>query len=186
LKRVAQGNRASLVDHARRVIAQIGGIEGDLPSYVDIGTVEAWSDTAHLVLEKLAKLIVDGRFAGTDLDTVERLRAWVGSPEAHDAIASGSRLTHGDLKSDQIFVTDDGYRVIDWQRPILAPPDVDLVSVLVDHAIDASEYVDATVCRLFWFLRLHWAVVAQFDLFPGNRWPLFDQWATEATGKILD
>jgi aminoglycoside phosphotransferase (APT) family kinase protein len=103
----------------------------------------------------------------------------------HDAVAAGSRLTHGDLKSDQIFVTSDGYRVIDWQRPVVAPPDVDLVSVLVDSGIDPGEYVGAAVRRLFWFLRLQWAVVAQFDLFPGRRWPLFDRWAAEATGEIL-
>jgi hypothetical protein len=33
---------------------------------------------------------------------------------------------------------------------------------------------------IFWFLRLHWAVEAQYTLFPDRRWPLFNQWASEA------
>jgi hypothetical protein len=62
LGRVVRGDPVSLVEHARRVVVEVGELPGDLPSYVDIGTVGAWSDTAQLVLQKLAKLVVDGRF----------------------------------------------------------------------------------------------------------------------------
>jgi aminoglycoside phosphotransferase (APT) family kinase protein len=44
-------------------------------------------------------------------------------------------VIHGDLKADQVFVTRAGYRVIDWQRPVVAPPEVDLVSLLVGQEV---------------------------------------------------
>jgi hypothetical protein len=34
-------------------------------------------------------------------------------------------------------------------------------------------------------VRLHWAVEAQYELFPASRSPLFDDWAREAVGNIL-
>jgi hypothetical protein len=88
--------------------------------------------------------------------------------------------------AEQVFVRADGYRVIDWQRPVVAPPEVDLVALLVRAGLDPRPYVDATTVRVFWFLQLHWAVEAQAHLFPERRWPLFDQWAAEAVGHILE
>ena len=67
---------------------------------------------------------------------------------------------------------------MDWQRPVVAPPDIDLVALLVGQAIDPRPHVSATAFRAFWFLRLHWAVEAQAHLFPGSRWPLFDHWVS--------
>ena len=95
-------------------------------------------------------------------------------------------MTHGDLRTDHIFLTTDGYRVIDWQRPVVAPPDVDLVGLLVAASHDPRPYVDAAVIGVHWFILLHWAVQAQHDLFPQERWPLFDQWAVSSIGRILD
>ena len=100
-------------------------------------------------------------------------------------ITADPRVIHGDLKADQVFVTPAGYRVIDWQRPVVAPPEVDLVSLLVGQEVDPYEFIDPQVAGIFWFLRLHWAVEAQYELFPATRWPLFDEWAREAVGNIL-
>jgi hypothetical protein len=84
-----------------------------------------------------------------------------------------------------VFVTPAGYRVIDWQRPAVAPPEVDLVALLVGQEVDPYEFIEPQVVGIFWFLRLHWAVEAQYELFPASRWPLFDEWAREAVGNIL-
>jgi hypothetical protein len=184
LDKVAHGED-ELVAHGRRIVAQIGEIAGDLPTYLDVGSVEAWSAVAQGVLEKMTKLIGDGRFTLTDLATVDRVRAFTRSDAVLAAVTAGPRVAHGDLKADQVFVTADGYRLIDWQRPVLAPPDIDLVTLLDGEGIDPRKYVDPTVVAVFWFLHLHWAVEAQFDLFPDRRWPLFDQWGHEATDHIL-
>jgi hypothetical protein len=176
---------AQLVAYGRRVLTQIGAIRGDLPVYLDVGSAGAWSAAAEVTLDKLRHLIRDRRFGLVDVDTAERVAAWTASGEVLARVADGSRVTHGDLKADQVFVTGDGYRVIDWQRPVVAPPEVDLVSLLVGERMSPRRFVDSTVVAIFWFLRLHWAVQAQFDLFPEFRGPLFDQWSAQAVRFLL-
>jgi thiamine kinase-like enzyme len=183
---------AELVSHGRQVVAQIGEIRGELPVYLDIGSVDAWSAVGEVALEKLRKLILDGRFRSTDLDAVDRVRRWTTSAKVVDTVTHCPRVIHGDLTAEQVFVTEDGYRVIDWQRPVFGPPEVDLVALLVGAitnrhpAREPRRHIDATVVGVFWFLRLYWAVEAQFDLFPDFRGPLFDQWSAEAITDILE
>jgi hypothetical protein len=78
------------------------------------------------------------------------------------------------------------YRVIDWQRPVIGPPDVDLVSLLVAQGIDARAHATRETIGVFWFLFLRWAVVAQAELFPDFAGPLFGKWAAVAVRQILD
>src|SRR2546422_732537 len=46
-----------LVEHGRRVVGQIGEIKGELPTYLDIGSAEAWYRVGEVALEKLSTLI---------------------------------------------------------------------------------------------------------------------------------
>jgi hypothetical protein len=95
------------------------------------------------------------------------------------------------VTATQVFVTPDGYRVIDWQRPAVGPPEVDFVALLVGlrletcRHIEPRRYVHPNVVGVFWFLHLCWAVEAQFDLFPQFRGRLFDRWAIDAITQIL-
>jgi hypothetical protein len=68
---------------------------------------------------------------------------------------------------------------------VIAPPDVDLVALLVGHGVDPRQHVDAIVIGVFWFLRLHWAVQAQFELLPNFRGRLFDRWSAQAVRQLL-
>jgi Phosphotransferase enzyme family len=191
LLRDTAGSDAELVEHGRQVVARIGEIRGELPVYLDLGSVDAWSVVTEVALEKLRRLIQDGRFGSMDLDAVEQVRQWATSPQVVETVTACPRVIHGDLTAEQVFVTGDGYRVIDWQRPVVGPPEVDLVALLVGAVTNRSpareprRHVDATVVGVFWFLRLYWAVEAQFDLFPEFRGPLFDQWSSEAIAQIL-
>ncbi|MBN9388656.1 MAG: phosphotransferase [Chloroflexi bacterium] len=177
---------AELVAHGRRVVEQIGQTRGTWPVYLDIGTIEAWAAAGQKVFDKQRQLIEDGRFRLTDLAGLKQVWAWAGATETLRAIAAHPWLAHGDLTAGQIFVAEDQYRVIDWQRPVIAPPEIDLVGLLVDREIDPRPYVAGPVIAIFWFLRLHWAVEAQFDLFPAFKGHLFDQWAAQATAHILN
>jgi len=81
-----------------------------------------------------------------------------------------------------VFVTDDGYRIIDWQRPQLAPAEVDLVSLL-EGTPSLFQHASAPATGVFYMLRLHWAVTAKRDLLPRLR-GVFDRWASDAIGFI--
>jgi hypothetical protein len=185
LLRDAGFEEAEFVEQGRRIVEQIGQIGGTWPVYLDIGTIEAWAEAGQRAFEKHRKLIEERRFRLTDLTGLEQVEAWAGSAEALRTIASKPWLAHGDLTAGQVFVTGDSYRVIDWQRPVIAPPEIDLVGLLVDRNIDPRPYVAGPVIKIFWFLRLNWAVEAQFDLFPAFQGRLFDQWAAQATAHIL-
>lgn len=172
------------VEHGRQIVTEIGHIEGELPVYLDISSQDAWIDFAQMTLKNLRKLVDDGRFSLISAKAIENLKSWVQSTNTLKTVTNGSRVKHGDLKGDQVFITADGYRVIDWQRPIIAPPDVDFVSLLVSQKIDPMKYVDPEIIRIYGFLRLYWAVEAQLHLFPDQKWPLFQKWALEAINYI--
>ncbi len=184
LSDVAHGE-AELVAHGRQVVARIGEIRGDLPVYQDIGSPRAWAALASFALDGLRQLVRRGWINQVNLGQVDRLQTWVTDPDTIDRGTAGARVVHGDLGADQVFVTADGYRVIDWQRPAMAPPGVDLVSLLVGEGINPRPHVSAVAVRAFWLLRLHWAVEAQTHLFPEQPWPMFDEWSAEATRQIL-
>jgi hypothetical protein len=179
-------NPTDLVKHAKRVLEEIAEIGGDLPVYLDIGTRETWSAVVESTLENLRQLVGDRRFLTVTAGEVERVRHWTGSGAVMEAVDGDPKgVIHGDFKADQVFVTADGYRVIDWQRPVIAPRHVDLVSLLVEEGIDPYLVVGAEVVKMFWFLRLHWAVEAQTNLFPRFRGPLFREWAAKEVGEIV-
>jgi len=175
-----------LIDHGRLVVGHIGEIQGELPTYLDIGSTDSWRGVGEVALEKLGTLIRDGRFGSIEPDAVDRVRQWTTSAPVVDTIIRCPRVIHGDLTAAQVFVTAEGYRVIDWQRPVMGPPEVDLVTLLVSRQFDPRRHVDASVVGIYWFLHLNWAVEAQFDLFPDFRGALFLQWAHEAIGHILE
>lgn len=172
-----------LLEQGKQIIAEIGMISGNAPAYLNLA-FPVWPDAVKSVLEKLDQLISRRQFRAVDISSIEKIIKWSLRDNVKQAINS-SRLTHGDLKAEQVFITDDGYKVIDWQRPVIAPPEVDLVSLLIDQKINPLLFLDPVFVQVFWFLRLHWAVEAQFELFPERRWPLFEQWALEAILGIL-
>jgi hypothetical protein len=178
-------NESDLVARCREVVAQIGEIAGDLPTYLDLGSIEGWNAEIEVALAKTTKLIADGLFHSVDTDAVERVRAWASDPAVIENSTRDARVAHADLRCDQVLVTPHGYRILDWQRPVIVSPDLDLVSMLLGENIDAAKHVDPRSVGLFWMLRLGWAAEAQYDLFPEFRGPLFNNWAAEAVNKIL-
>jgi hypothetical protein len=173
-----------LAGHASELVRRIGRIDGTLPLFLDVGDAEAWASVTNHVLTGWEKGIGAGWFTLTDPADIGWVRAWAHSAPIRARIVAEPRTIHGDLKADQVFVVGDDYRVIDWQRPMRAPADVDVASLLIGQGVDPLDFVDPAVVAIFWFLRLHWAVMAQLELFPGNRFPLFDEWAHEAVAEM--
>jgi hypothetical protein len=164
-------------------IGEIGASGEDVPVYIDVGAVDRWETFVDAVLAGLAELVADGRLSLSADASIGEVAAWAASADVRQLVEETSRLTHGDLNVGNVFVTDGGYRVIDWQRPQLAPAEVDLVSLL-EGTPDLFRHASAPAIGVFYLLRLHWAVTAKRELLPHVRDGLFDRWASDAIGFI--
>ena len=91
------------------------------------------------------------------------------------AVEQTSQLIHGDLSDAHVFCLEDGYRIIDWQRPYRAPGEIDLVTFLESRKIPVQGLVAPAVIGLRWFLFVDWAAEAKTSLLPDL--PIFDDWA---------
>jgi hypothetical protein len=171
--------------HAWPVLGQIAELDPSLPVYLDLGSVEHWLETSEETFGKLRTLEADGRLPSITPDELNRLRQWAVSRPVLAQFEAPPRIAHADLGADQIFVLDKGYRVIDWQRPVLGPRGLDTVALLEDLGLDPRPYVDREIYALSHFLLLHWAVFAQHDLFPDSANPGYDNWAKTSTTAIL-
>jgi hypothetical protein len=176
---------AEFVEHAERIVSQIGSISGSLPVYYDIGSPLAWRWAVAEALDKLGELVDNGLFPSVTSVQADALRAWSESEPVIAAVSSGTRPIHADLRADQAFVLPDGYRVVDWQRPILAPAGVDLVMLLDQQGIDPRPFTSAEMIGIRWFVLLRWAVECQHDLLPYLDGATFDEWAASSIGNIL-
>jgi hypothetical protein len=172
----------AIVAHGRAVIVAIGRIEGAVPLYVDLGTVEAWRAFAGLTLDMLATLVGDGRFARVSPGDIGALARWAETRPVLDMVDRTSQLINADLKAEHIFLTVDGYRVIDWQRPYRGPAEIDLVCLLESMQIPAEAYAQPAAIALRSFLFVHWAAEAKLHLLP--ELPFFDAWARSGIDTI--
>ena len=79
---------------------------------------------------------------------------------------TGICLTHGDLTTENVFVLPDGLRVIDWQRPLLAPVGIDWVTFLHSAGLDPRRHAPPAVVQMRLLLLIHWLSEATRQWFP--------------------
>ncbi|GAB3765135.1 phosphotransferase [Microlunatus parietis] len=171
--------------HGEAVLDQLGRLSRGLPVCLDVGSPHLWTAEVARTLDKLRRLIMDGRFTEPGPEVINAIADWTSSAPVIDKIATESRVVHRDLKPEHILLGEDGYRVIDWQHPAVAPARTDLVWLLAHGGVDAFPYVDPADYGIAHFLHLRWAVVAAHDFFPEFTAPIFQDWATEGATGIL-
>jgi hypothetical protein len=178
---------AALADAVGSLSAQIAAIEGDLPTYLDLASGPGIRALVDSVLAMGSALVADGRLPSLTTDDLAFVSDWVDRPTVMDALTADRTFANGDLSADQVFVPGAGSRhhtVIDWQRPVWATAGLDVACVLIDAGHDPADHVDWPPIGAFWLQRLHWAVLAQFDFFPEQGWPVFDEWSTQAVAGL--
>ena len=166
---------------------EIAAIQGDLPTYLDLGSASGIQAIAEQVLAMASVLVGDGRLPSLTTHDLAFVSDWVGRPSVVHALTTDRVYTNGDLTANQVFVPEAGtqhYTVVDWQRPVWATAGVDVVSALMDAGHDPADHVDWPPIGAYWLQLLHWAVTAQHDFFPEQGWPVFDHWATQAVAGL--
>jgi hypothetical protein len=62
----------------------------------------------------------------------------------------------------------DGYRIVDWQRPIIGPKALDLAILLDSLNREAIRYVDTGIVKLMYLLRIAWFTECAVQWFPAG------------------
>lgn len=183
-ERAGAEGEESFVAQARSVVVEIARIDPGAPTYLDFSTEAAWSEIVERTTRRLRRLIDTGGFPDFPADAPERLSDWSRGPAVRRALSAAPRIAHGDLSPEEVFVTPQGYRVIDWQRPVLGPEGLDLVSLLVMSGIDPRRHVAPEIVGIASLILLHWAAVAP-ELVPTAPPHVFQGWGLEALERIL-
>jgi len=176
-------SQVEILDHGRRILAQIRDLEPGAPVYQDLGTWPLWQAYTADTLAKLDMLIGTGVFRLTRSPVLKDLARWAASPDLQQGIQSDPGLLHADLSGDNIFLTPDGYRVIDWQYPRRGPAGVDWACYLDGMGLDPLAYVPRAAVQVFWFIRLNWFVECKTRLFPPGE--VYDRQVAALAERIL-
>ena len=78
-------------------------------------------DLAEGTVKDLCELRESGVFPEVTDEAMEIVAGCVRDEGVLEALSRDVGLVHDDLSSDNVFVVDGGYVVIDWQMPILGP-----------------------------------------------------------------
>jgi hypothetical protein len=152
----------------REVTAQIAAIEGELPHCLDITDETKWETLVGSMVHNLRTLIDTGAFTLTDEAVVHVLAQWASSEPVLAALPTHPGYVHHDLGGDNLFVLPDGYRVIDWQRPILGPTDLDVATLLRSLGVDPLPHVGVGVVHMVDLLKVYWFTQSATKWFPAG------------------
>jgi thiamine kinase-like enzyme len=151
------------------IIKSIAEIEGQLPYYLDISENRLWQALMETMLEKLERLVSQGIFCSVDNLSLRELRKRAFSEEVTNALDENIGYVHNDLSGDNVFVVPDGYRIIDWQRPILGPKELDLARLLESRSREALSYVTQGIVQIMYLLRISWFTECAVRWFPAGQ-----------------
>lgn len=162
--------------------AKIGQVEGDYPVYLDLATWERWQDLMAEMITDLRRLVQAAVYTCVTSPMVDILERATQLPDVRALYNQPVGLVHGDLAGDNVFVLPDGsYRLIDWQRPMLGPVDLDLAHLADSFDIDPRRWVEPGVAAAFSLLRIQWLVEATVRWYPAGK-ETYD----ESIAKIIE
>jgi hypothetical protein len=154
----------------REVQARIAEIDGERPHYIDVSDEARWAAYVEAMLGELSGLIRRGAFTITTPAMVRDLARCARSAPVLDAIRDRPGYVHRDLSADNVLVLPEGgYRVIDWQRPILGPVDLDRVDLLHSLGYDPLRHVERGVVQVWLLLSIGWLTEAKARWFPEGK-----------------
>jgi len=153
---------------SRELVAQIAAIDGDLPRYLDIGDGEKWRALVYAMLRELGTLVEWHAFKMVDETVIHRLEEWAFSGPVLEVFRVRPGYVHRDLGGDNLFVLPDGYRVIDWQRPILGPTFLDIATLLRSLGVDPLPHVGEGIVQMLDLLTVHWFTQCATRWFPAG------------------
>jgi hypothetical protein len=175
-------SEAEAVRVGREVRAKIDAIQGDLPCYIDLRDAERWQSYVQALSSELHALIDGGAFNQTTARMADDLARWAVSPSVLAAFDGPCGYVHRDLSADNLLISTGGYRVIDWQRPIFGPTDLDRVDLLNSLGYDPLRHVGVGVVQAWLVLSIGWLTEAKARWFPQGQ--SYDRLVSELIARL--
>ena len=171
----------------RLLLEDIGGVQGPpggLPVYLNISSWGRFQAFLSGMLEDLQSLIASRAYTECTPAVLRAVARCAASPQVRAAVESGSGLVHHDLSDDNVFLIPSGqFKVVDWQRPIYGPPEIDLVLLLSSLGFDPRPHVAPGVATLTNLLRIHWLVECTRCWFPPGA-QTYDRAIAQMAGRL--
>jgi hypothetical protein len=177
-----QLNEAEILEHGDRLLSELHQFPAEMPVIIDISSIEKWLEYAEDTFSMMYTLIKNGKYRLTEPAMIQELTAWSNSKAIRDAFQAPPVLNHRDLGWDNVFVTPQGYKVIDWQRPARGPAELDRVNYLDRMGVDPLKYAQRSMVELNWFIHLRWFTECKLHWFPEGD---YDPQVAELTNLIL-
>jgi hypothetical protein len=165
---------------ADAVLEAIAGIGGDplvargppavlgLPVTADLTTSTGYHDFAESMLADLSALMESGAFRQVNEETAATVaRAAAQSRHA----GSRNAYLHGDLRAENVFVRNTifatcDFIIVDWQRPLWGPVDLDRACLLESLGADPLPVVGPEIMALLALTRIAWLAACARRWFP--------------------
>jgi hypothetical protein len=174
---------ARAVEVVDDILGRIAQITGTLPALGDVRTESLWNDTADSIVADLRALVAGGSAPRLTGALADRIAGHCRSPLVHQALATPAGYVHCDLLATNVLVAGDGYRVVDWQRPIWGPVALDRASLLESLGVEVGPHVPPGVLLLGGLLLIGWfAQQARRWFPPGVDW--FSSEIVRVAGKL--
>lgn len=140
----------------RVLLGEISHISGDLPATADLRTDQQWQAYVAGLHDDLCALVEAGTFHLVDHTFVQQLMQTALSQPVLAALCESPGYVHLDLSATNLFVPADGYRLVDWQRPIWGPTALDMASLLDSLHMEMRPHLSIGIVQLFYLLRIGW------------------------------
>ncbi len=167
-------SKREIIRAADEIISTISQIEGDLLARSDIHSEARWLAHSETILANLEALAGSGVFHLVKAATIKKIARYCNSDAVLEAIHGQTGYVHNDLCGENVLRLVDSYRVIDWQRPIWGPVELDRVTLLESLGVDPTGQVARGAILLRRLLLIDWlAQAARFWFPPGA--PTYDR-----------
>lgn len=141
----------------------------DLPVYLDLSDWEHWQMYMQATLHHLLTLSEESLLPGVTQATLAAIQHAASSTPVRQVIAQPAGLVHGDLSAENVFQTAQGFRIIDWQRPLRGPSALDLAALAESLHFDATHWVEPAVITVRKLLSIGWFAACAAQWFPAGR-----------------
>jgi hypothetical protein len=144
---------SNFLDSLKRGLSEIQGVG---PVFVDLSTIEKVTIQMNEMLDRLRR-----RFGGEaprriDSDLLQVAERCATNPLVQAAFIQDAIYTNGDLSADNILLSDNEMRVIDWQFPRIASFDVECVNLFTSLGLDPRERLPDSVIAAALLCKIRW------------------------------